>query len=153
MIFNLFFVAQTMIIAASALKRMYLYQQAYGLTEMRFLVWHFIVFMGLILLSLFVMIIIRKNYQWFMKAGFVIGVVYLMFLTSVNIHAKIAKVNIERFESGHPVEIDIKYLTDLSVDAYEPISKFNKDFQQSRINNWISNNYAKLLVRDGETHL
>lgn len=124
-ILTVVFIAQTLIICASALKRLYLYQQAYGLTQLRFLVWHFIIYTGLILLALAVSLIIKRNYQFLMKAGLIISIVYMMFMTAANMDAKIAKVNIDRYFADQTKEIDYKYLSRLSVDAFDQISKLN----------------------------
>jgi hypothetical protein len=112
-------VAQTMIIAASALKRLFLYQDAYGLTQLRFLVWHFVVYVGLLLLTLAVVILVRSHYRNFVKIGFGISVLYLMFMTGVNMDAHIAKVNIDRYvKAATSGKIDTGYFMALSVDAY-----------------------------------
>ena len=122
-ILNALFIGQALIIVASALKRMFLYQEAYGQTQLRFLVWHFIIYIGLILLSLLVVLLLKKKYYLFMKVGLVISIVYLMFMTGINMQARIAEVNIDRYVSGQDDELDIQYLKLLSPDIYEQISR------------------------------
>ncbi|MFH1536690.1 MAG: DUF4173 domain-containing protein [Patescibacteria group bacterium] len=117
------FIGQTLIIVASALKRMFLYQEAYGLTQLRFLVWHFIIYMGLILLTLLIVVLLKKHYALFIKFGLAISIIYLMFMTGINMEAKIARVNIDRYISGQDDELDIQYLNKLSTDIYDQIKR------------------------------
>jgi hypothetical protein len=116
-ILNAVFIGQTLIIVVSALKRLFLYQEAYGLTQMRFLVWHFIIYTGIVLAVLAVVILMKKHYRLFIKIGFVVSVVYLMYMTGINMQAKIAQVNVDRFVSGQDEQLDYRYLHDFTVDV------------------------------------
>lgn len=120
-ILNVIFIGQTLIIVVSALKRLFLYQQAYGLTQLRFLVWHFIIYTGLVLAILAIVILTKKHYSVFVKVGFIVSVVYLMYLTGINMQAKIARVNVERFIAGQDEGVDFGYLDKMTVDIDEEI--------------------------------
>jgi len=126
------FVFQTLIITASALKRMFLYEQAYGLTQLRFLVWHFIVYIGLILLALLLIVLFRKHYRLFVKISLIVSIVYLMYMTGINMQAKVAKVNIDRYLAGQDKELDTRYLSRLSVDIFNQMERL-KDIDDSKI--------------------
>ncbi|MFA5075902.1 MAG: DUF4173 domain-containing protein [Patescibacteria group bacterium] len=129
----LVFILQTMVIVASALKRLWLYQEVYGLTHLRFLVWHFIIYLALILITLAVFSLAKKNYHSYVKAGLVISIIYLMFMTGINMEAKIAKTNIDRYLADQTTELDIEYLHSFSADAYEQISRLEPE-----INKWVN---------------
>ncbi|MFZ5365464.1 MAG: DUF4153 domain-containing protein [Patescibacteria group bacterium] len=128
---NSVFIIQSLIIVSSALKRLFLYQEAYGLTQLRFLVWHFTLYIGLILLSLALIIVFKKHYRLFVKVGLVISTIYLMFMTGINMQARIAKVNIDRYLSGQDKEIDMSYLLNLSVDISEQMKRLKNDQSES----------------------
>lgn len=116
-------ILQTIIIAISAFKRMFLYQEAYGLTQLRFLVEHFIIYLAVILFVLFMVILARKHYSYFIKISFGISIVYLMFMTAFNMQGHIAKVNIDRYFNGTDSKVDIQYLHKLTVDIYPQVTR------------------------------
>jgi len=149
-ILNGVFIVQALIIVASALKRMFLYQEAYGLTQLRFLVWHFILYIGIILLALVLVILFKKHYRLFIKAGLVISILYLMFMTGINMQAKIAKVNIDRYLSGQDEEIDMIYLQRMSVDIYDQIKRLQKDDSQD-VRGWYELWITKQKNRSDKT--
>lgn len=138
-------ILQTIVIAASAFKRMYLYQEAYGLTQLRFLVEHFIIYLAIVLFVLFAVILARKHYSMFVKISFVISIVYLMFMTAFNMQGYIAKINIDRYFDGTDSTVDMQYLYKLSVDIYPQIIRLSaaKDAEvQKQAEDWI---YVKKL--------
>ncbi len=97
----------------SAMFRMGMYIQAYGLSRLRFFVTAFM----LLMLVFFAAVVIkefRKGFPFF-KTCAIAAVVSLMLLNHLNPDAWIARTNIQRHaESGR---IDLAYLADLSSDA------------------------------------
>jgi len=145
-VLNGVFIIQALIIAASALKRMFLYQEAYGLTVLRFLVWHFIIYIGLILFALLLVILFKKHYRLFVKLALLISIVYLMFMTGVNIQSRVAKENIDRYLSGQDKEIDMEYLFKLSTDVSAQMNRLkNHDSQYVRdyYQRWLDTSRAR----------
>lgn len=139
MVLLLLFIGQTMVIVASALKRMFLYMEVYGQTYLRFLVWHFIVYLGLILIGLLLVVIIKKHYHLFVKVVMVVSMIYLMYLTGINIEGKIAGYNINRYIANNN-KFDISYLTTFSVDAYDSLAKLSSvsdDAIRVKLNQWM----------------
>jgi hypothetical protein len=120
-------IVQTLVICASALKRILLYTDAYGLTQMRFLVGNFIVYVALILATLTLVILLRKHYRTFINAGFLISLLYLMLMSAINMQGFVAKINIDRYLSGQDDKIDTNYLSKMSTDAYEQFSRLAND--------------------------
>ncbi|WP_083341645.1 DUF4153 domain-containing protein [Mycobacterium talmoniae] len=106
--------AMSVVVVASAVHRMWLYQQAYGFTELRLLVITVELWLG----AVFVLIAgcgIRMAAEWLPRAVLAAGVAALLGLAAVNPDRLIAQRNIERYaQTGH---LDASYLTGLSADA------------------------------------
>jgi len=106
--------ALTLVIVASALHRMQLYSDTYGLTRLRMLValcelWFGVAF-GLILIAG-----IRLRASWLPRAVVAAAVLGLLGLAAVNPDGLIADHNITRSEPSR--RIDLHYLSTLSADA------------------------------------
>lgn len=115
-------VALTLVILASALKRLSLYEQAYGFTQMRLLS-HMFTWMiagGLVLLMSEVLVPERRT---FLAGTVVIGFVALMVLNAINPDAYIARHNLERKATRERIEGSegrgryLGYLSQLGPDA------------------------------------
>lgn len=104
-------------VLGSALQRMRLYQEVYGLTELRVYVTATLLMMGAILLW-FTATVLRGRREPFAFGALVIGAATAVVLYAVNPDAIIARVNLERAgtdASGAP--FDVAYATSLSADA------------------------------------
>ncbi|MFE3187908.1 DUF4153 domain-containing protein [Nocardia sp. NPDC059240] len=104
----------TLVIVASALHRMWLYQQAYGFTVMRLLVevfegWIALVYV-LVLASL-----VRLRRGWVPRAAVGAAAVTLLGLAVLNPEGFVADRNIDRWQSGKNLDTD--YLGTLSADV------------------------------------
>ncbi|MDQ3347772.1 MAG: DUF4173 domain-containing protein [Acidobacteriota bacterium] len=101
-------------VIASAAYRMQLYQNAYGLTELRLYVSVFIVWLTAVL-GWLVLTVLRGRRDRFVFGSIVAGVVCIAALHGLNPHAVIVRVNIARAAAG--AEYDGRYLRTLSADA------------------------------------
>lgn len=104
----------TLVVVASALYRMHVYQQAYGHTRMRLLVEVFEGWLGLVVLAVMVAGVVSWR-RWLPRFAVVTGVLGLLGLAALNPDAWIAERNLERYAAGE--EFDARYLADLSQDA------------------------------------
>ena len=106
----------TILMIATALSKMVMYINAYGLTQLRVYVSWFIV----LLLFVFVVICIRQ-FKKFNSARLIILGFVIMFLALSygNVDGVIAKYNIDRYEAGTLKTFDIEALRELS-DAAVP---------------------------------
>jgi hypothetical protein len=141
-------VAQTIVICVSALKRMFLYINAYGFTQLRFWVASFIIYLAVILLVLAVIVLWRAHYRNFIKITLATTVLSLMILCGVNSQGYIAKVNIDRYLAGQGTELDIDYLTQLTSDIYPQLQRLNDDVDpkiRQSINHWREREMKRLL--------
>jgi TM2 domain-containing membrane protein YozV len=99
---------------ASALHRMYLYQRACGLTELRFYTTFFMAWLGLILFW-FMGTVLRGRRHYFAFGALVSGIGIIALLNLINPDGIICRENLARQMSGRTV--DIPYLAGLSTDA------------------------------------
>jgi hypothetical protein len=113
--------ALTLVIVASALKRLALYAGAYGFTVPRLLAFAGEVWLGLI----FVLLLgagVRLKAAWMPRASMAAGVLVLFALVAVNPDALMAHTVLSRHSGPYPVDID--YLQSLSADATPEIAKY-----------------------------
>jgi two-component system sensor histidine kinase BaeS len=104
----------TLVVVASALYRLDVYEDAYGFTRLRLLVWVFEGWLGLVVVLVMVAGI-RLRGPWLPRAALVTGAVALLALAISNPDASIAEHNLQRF--AHTGKVDAAYLHGLSADA------------------------------------
>jgi hypothetical protein len=101
-------------VIASAAYRMRLYQDAYGLTELRLYVSVVIVWLTAVL-GWLVLTVLRGRRERFAFGAIIAGLVSVAALYAVNPHDLIARVNLDRAAAGQ--EYDGAYVRGLSADA------------------------------------
>jgi hypothetical protein len=114
---------------ASAFQRMWLYEQAYGFTQLRIYTHSFMVWLALVLL-LFVVALLAARPKLFSYGSYSSALAYLALLSIANPDAFIVQANIarhlqnpaaplhiERDFFAYSDEVDLYYLTELSSDA------------------------------------
>jgi hypothetical protein len=104
----------TLVIMASALHRMNLYSDTYGLTRLRVLVVACELWLGVV----FVLVLIagiRLRGGWIPRTAFATGVLALLALATINPDGLIADRNIARYQQQQ--RLDSSYLSSLSADA------------------------------------
>ncbi|QYJ05686.1 DUF4173 domain-containing protein [Nocardioides panacisoli] len=105
---------QTLVVVASALHRMDLYQEAYGFTELRLLVTAFEGWVGVLVVAMLVAGVGLRA-RWLPRFALVTGTVALLGIVALNPDAWIAERNLDRYaETGR---VDWPYLQGLSQDA------------------------------------
>ena len=107
-------VALLFAIVASALQRMYLYTQHFGLTELRLYTTIFMLWISVVLVWL-VLTVLRGQRERFAFGVLTTGFATIVLINALNPDAQIARINVERMEAGK--EFDAHYLTLLSADA------------------------------------
>ncbi|HJQ40431.1 MAG TPA: DUF4173 domain-containing protein [Thermoanaerobaculia bacterium] len=117
-------VALVLVIAASAMRRMQLYRDAFGLTELRLYTTAFMVFLSVLLLWL-VATVLTGNRHRFAAGAIATGMIAVLALHAINPDAFIATTNIARARAGLRV-LDARYVAHLSDDA-APVILANRD--------------------------
>jgi hypothetical protein len=142
----------TLVIVASALYRMGVYAQAYGLTQLRVLVFACEVWLGVV----FVMVLvagIKLRAAWLPRMVVATGVLTLLTLAAVNPDRTIAAYNLSRDR------IDVGYLSTLSADAVPALDKAPADVRACVLarlatdladspDAWYELNLARVAARD-----
>ena len=104
----------TLVVVASALYRMHVYEEAYGFTRLRLLVSAFEGWLGVVVL-LVMGAGLKLRGGWVPRAAVLTGAASLLALAALNPDAYIATHNLDRYaETG---KVDTFYLSELSADA------------------------------------
>jgi hypothetical protein len=109
-----------LVVVASAVHRMSLYEQEYGFTRLRLLVNAVELALG----AAFLLVLAagaRLDGSWLPRAGAVLGAATLLALAVVNPDAYIAEHNVSRYERTQ--RIDLSYLASLSPDAVPALDR------------------------------
>lgn len=114
-------IALTLLIVGTAIRRLALYENAYGLTMLRLYSLVFAVWIAAVLALLALQISRRGGDRaWFPAASGACALVILLALNAVNPEATITRHNLTR--PTHTVAADTAYLSDLSYDAIPTLS-------------------------------
>jgi hypothetical protein len=143
---------QTLVVVASALYRMHLYQEAYGFTRLRLLVDVFEGWLGLLVLAVMAAGLTLRA-PWLPRFAVVTGAVGLLGLAAINPDAWIAERNLERYaESGR---VDWAYLRDLSDDAVPTLVALPQDIEACALagrdrkrDDWLEWNLGRVRAAD-----
>jgi Domain of unknown function (DUF4173) len=114
--------AGALVVVASALWRMSVYEEAYGFTRLRVFVSAFEIWLG----ALFVLVLVagvRLRAKWLAPAVVAAWVLTLIGLAALNPDRFIAEQNIARFHHG--ANLDVAYLSTLSSDAAPALDRLD----------------------------
>lgn len=147
--------ALSIVIVWSALSRLNLYVNTYGLTRERFAVFMLEIFLGIMFL-LVILAGYKMNAPWLSRAVFGVGVVMLLGAAMMNPERWIAQHNVDRYQAGE--KIDLYYLSALTADAVPALVNLPEDarncvlghIQRDLKNNpdeWFEWNYARENAR------
>ncbi len=118
----------TFVMSISAFYRMSLYENIYGFTVLRLLVYMFLIFlMGFILLVSIYLITYNPKVMLLIIAY---SIVFYIGSAYYNVEGHIAEKNIER--DGESDDFDFDYLLSLSPDAYPVIEKYFDDHPEKK---------------------
>ena len=134
-IMNLLLAVFTLIILFSSFYRMYLYEQAYGYTFLRLMV-YFALITEIILIIPTIMYILNLNIN-LTKTYFVVIMLMYILVNYVNIDYMIAKKNIDRYFEDENYELDMNYLQTLSIDATEQILRL-ENVEDENVSNQLN---------------
>lgn len=112
--------ALTLLVVASALRGMSVYQDAYGFTTLRLFVDVFEGWLGFVVLAIMVAGVLGRG-RWLPRIALVSGAVALVALAAINPDAWVADRNLDRYEATGRLDLD--YLQSLSADAAPVIAE------------------------------
>lgn len=111
--------ALTLLVVASALRGMAVYQDAYGFTTLRLFVDVFEGWLGFLVLAVMVAGLAGWG-RWLPRVALASGALALVGLAAINPDAWVAGRNLDRYEATG--DLDLRYLQDLSADAAPTIA-------------------------------
>ncbi|MEV1119688.1 DUF4173 domain-containing protein [Actinosynnema sp. NPDC049800] len=142
----------TLVIVASALARMWLYQQAYGFTVLRVLVSACELWLGVVYL-LVLAAGVKLEAAWLARAVLGTGFAALVGLAALNPERFIAERNVDRYQATQ--KIDIRYLARLSPDVVPALAELPADLRACALqfyyvdnDDWRSWNLGRQQARD-----
>jgi hypothetical protein len=107
-------------IVASAIRRLSLYEEAYGFTRLRVLVGAVELWLGVVFL-LVILAGVRLRAGWLPRAVLGTGLAALLVVAAVNPDGFIAERNVDRYQRTG--DLDTKYLATLSLDAVPALDR------------------------------
>jgi len=120
--------ALTLVIVASALSRMWAYEQAYGFTRLRLLVGVCEIWLGVVfLLVMAAGVHLRGRSTWLPSAVLGTAVLALLGIAGLNPDRYIAEQNAIRF--AETAYVDLYYLQDLSADAVPALDRLPEPYR------------------------
>jgi two-component system, OmpR family, sensor histidine kinase BaeS len=143
---------QTLVVVASALYRMHVYQEAYGFTRLRLLVDVFEGWLGLLVLAVMAGGVALRA-AWLPRFALLSGTVALLGLAVLNPDAWIAEHNLDRYaETGR---VDWTYLRGLSDDAVPVLGDLPEEERrcalegrQAATGDWLEWNLGRARAAD-----
>jgi hypothetical protein len=110
-------IVETGIIIASAVRRLALYIDAYGLTLSRYWAMTVIIIIAAVLTTLLIGALAKIKYEMIIRSVFIGLLVIFPFLLLVNVEGYIVKFNFDRYINGQTDLFDVPYLSALDADA------------------------------------
>jgi hypothetical protein len=133
-------IAQTGVIIFSAMSRLLLYIDTYGLTLSRFWAAFCITLIGLVLLAGAIGTIVKVSYAKMAKLIFLGSLILTSLVLIFNIEGFIAKYNIAMYLSGNSNFLDTPYLLyNLSADALPELTRLIETDSQTEKLSWNKN--------------
>jgi len=147
--------ALSIVIVVSALLRLNLYVNTYGLTRERFAVFMLEIFLG-VMFAFVLLAGVQMRAPWLSRAVFGVGVIMLLGAAIMNPERWIAQHNMDRYLAGE--KIDLYYLGAMTADAVPALINLPEDerncvlgrIQRDLKNNpdeWFEWNYARENAR------
>ncbi len=143
----------TLVMIASALGRMWTYQQAYGFTVLRLLVGTCELWLGIVYV-LVIIAVLRLETAWLPRTAVATATAALLALAALNPEGLVAGENIDRWERGE--DLDVHYLAGLSVDIVPVLDRLPAPMRNDLLNRldnnldddtWNSWNLARTRAR------
>ncbi|WP_370947907.1 DUF4153 domain-containing protein [Amycolatopsis sp. cg5] len=143
----------TLVIVASALSRMWTYQQAYGFTVLRLLVETCELWLGVVYL-LMIAAVWKLDQAWLSRAAIGTAMAALLALAVLDPERFVADRNIDRMEAGHG--IDFSYLSTLSADVLPAVERLPEPVRTTvrgpvragiKADSWQEFNFSRMAGR------
>ncbi len=150
-LFSLFFCLFSLILIGTALSKMFLYIDSFGMTRLRILTSVFMVFLGVVFIAVSLRLFIKKIP--YVKIALIAGSLLLIFTCYANIDGVIAEYNVTAYQEGRLETIDmdtlmwldrestVPWLLELADDKDEAVAKEARDLLSSTLRFWFEYDY------------
>ncbi len=115
----------TLLIIATAISKMILYINNFGMTELRITTSVFMIFLTVVFITLLIRLYIPKVNV--LKTGFIAAAILLIILGAVNINSVIAKYNYTAYKNGILTDIDVSTIYRLSDEGVPYLAELLND--------------------------
>lgn len=119
--FDTFITLFTLLIVATAMSKMVLYIDGYGMTVLRLCTSAFMLFLAVVFVAVILKIYFTRVNV--VKTGLVTAAIIVLLLGAFNVNAVCAKYNFERYMSGKSEEIDVLALYELGDEGIPYLAK------------------------------
>jgi hypothetical protein len=144
-VLSVILVALTTVLLTSAAQRMWLYEEAYGFTQLRVYTHVAMVWLG-VMFGVFVLALFRLRKNVFSLGTLLVLIGYVGTLNLMNVDAYIAERNIAKYHNNGG-ELDISFLNILSADAVPAILPLYQESEPgSRVRDWSGQWLARELT-------
>lgn len=161
-VMNLFLIIFTVIMIFSSFLRMYLYEQEYGYTFLRLMV-YFILVTELVLMIPTVVYIFNKKIKLLKSYIIIFSIMYVL-VNFVNVDKTIARRNVDKYIAdsklsieGKDAKIDFNYLKRLSIDSIPDIIRLyeNTDdtYLKMQIKTYLNKEYDKKVLNKQKVNI
>ena len=125
-------ISQTFVIIASDIKRIVVYEEAYGYTYLRILVVLFLLWTAGCFIIFVAKIVGTRPVSWLISRGLCLGCVFLVLVSTFSIDNFIARRNVDRY-LVEGKELDMEYLSRLSTDIHGEIERLGMATEDDEI--------------------
>lgn len=115
----------TLIIISTALSKMFLYINCYGMTELRITTSVFMIFLAVVFITLMVRLYVPAVKV--IKTGFIAAAVALILLGTINVNSVIASYNYNAYQKKVLKDIDVSTIYELGDEGIPYLVKLTKD--------------------------
>ncbi len=115
----------TLLIITTALSKMFLYINNFGMTELRITTSVFMIFLAVVFITLLIRLYIPQIKV--LKTGFIAAAIALIILGTVNVNSVIAKYNYTAYKNGALNEIDVLTIYKLGDEGVPYLYKLTND--------------------------
>ncbi len=142
--FSILLALQTGVVIVSALRRMMLYIDAYGLSVQRFWATYGIYVIAAVLLIGIIAIIGNVAYDHVVKAVSVLVLIVASVSLLMNVEGIVADYNVNRYLSGKTDKMDVWYLISLSSDALPSVVRLAQEREGMDIGSRANQKYSRI---------
>ena len=147
----------TLMIIATALSKMFLYINSFGMTELRINTSVFMIFLAVVFIALMIRLYVPSVKV--IKIGLITAAIALIILGTANVNSVIAKYNYEAYKNGTLKDIDVSTIYMLGDEGIPYLAELMND-ENNDVANWARlqisysyEHYYEIIDNDDNQHI